>query len=1833
MNGPNTHTSSNLKEKLDAHGFDFNPQAWERMETLLDKRPPNKSYFFTKTFLAMITGLFLLWLLFWKQDAPNLSHAPVPGDGTTELPVGDPTGTLFHPLQSPPKTGRPKTALSNTGENASASQHRKAFVPNATVDSSFFLKIAARLSLLGQQRTPEKVYLHFDRTFFEPGEAIWFSAYVRDGNSLKASAKSEILYVELIAPNGSVLKKITLLAKGGTAAGDFLLGETAPGGIYKVKAYTNWQRNFEDAFERDLQVQATVLPRLRMELDFLKKAYGPGDAVEAKLDLNTLANRPLADHEFTATGSLEGQQFTQVAGKTDGKGHARIRFELPKDLATNDGLLNVLIQYNGQTESISRSVPIVLNKIDLQFLPEGGDLVADLPATVAFKALNEWGKPADVEGNILDSNGAVVASFKSYHQGMGAFDFIPQAGEEYRAVLTKPEGIQEVYDLPGAYARGFSMKVGSLKGDSLAVEVHSTEDEALHVVLVSRGEMYFTQTLRPEAGAHRVTIPVKNLPIGIAQVTLFDSREIPRAERLVFLNLDKHLKINVKTNKEKYLPREKVTLTVQVTDERGIPMPGRFSLSVADDNLLTFADDRQGHILAHLLLESELTGKVEEPNFYFDPREKHPDKDQRLALDYLMLTQGWRRFAWEEILDRLPIAAAEHVNERAVTKGLVTDKDGKPVPRLLIGVKDSNLHALTDENGRFELDTLLPSSHILWVNSAIWDGKAIRTNGSMQPILIKLPGVVENYTEYKFQPPLVLDTEPVRATKLTGTLVDNETGEPIIFGTVALYRDGVLVTGGETDFTGNYAIHELLPGTYDVEFSYTGFNPQRISGVRVSAGKANKLDGKMKVGIELQEVVVKYERPLIERDNTTQGMSIAYDSNRRSNNTPTGADKPKKALKESVPPSISSEEVANMPTRSVNALASMSAGVTIIEDANALTISGSRAEPTNYYIDGVRVPRANNEIPNNRAPVGTGSREEAFLLRSPLAIDAENRLALPPGQQEAEAFKIVEKMPQFNNGEAELKKFLSKNLKYPELAKDACITGTSVASFMVEKDGSITDAKIVRDIGGGTAEEVLRLLKMMDGKWTPAMQNGLAVRAQVTLPVKFNLDEDRKLGATSKEWSIHTPRKFYAPQYSSTAIPDGIERSDFRKTVFFAPQLEVGRNGQAVVEFYNTDAISTFRATVEGIGTDGSIGRAEQRFFTQSPFGMDVKAPVNLLSGDRIAFPLALTNNTDQALTGKLTVEAPAGFISVKQLPPTLTLRPGEALTLYPEYEVGFAKATGLADLLYVSFEADGLRDAFSQMLTVQPRGFPVHQVFGGNEREKTFTVPVSEVVEGSMVATFTVHPSVLSDLTAGLDRMLRQPNGCFEQTSSGNYPNVLVMNFLKTTGNAAPEMEKRAKDFLEQGYKRLLTFEVPGGGFDWYGKPPAHEALTAYGLMQFVDMQAVYPVEQDLIDRTAQWLLTRRDGNGGWLNGRPGLHSWQMQSPVSDAYITWAVTSAGHGGSIQKEIQKTVQDATATQDAYILALAANILLQTHSPQAGELLKLLAAQQAYDGSWTGKTHSMTHSTGKNLTVETTALAALAFLKEGKNTATIEKAVRYLAGAKTHYGFGSTQATVLALKALVSHASQVKKSIGGEVALFVNGTKAGSIPFTASQKDPIVFEHLAALLREGNNEVQVRIKGDPLPYDLAVHYHTRQPMSSPDCKLALQTVLQDNAHGGTSSSPPTVGATVRLTTTITNRGSEAVTNPIATIGIPAGLSIQPWQVKEMQEKKLFDFYEIKDGYAVFYFREMAGKEAKTIHLDLKAEIPGEYEAPASAAWLYYANDAVTWSKPERVVVGR
>jgi hypothetical protein len=260
---------------------------------------------------------------------------------------------------------------------------------------------------------------------------------------MKESKKSQILHLDIYSPKGNKEKSFNLICRSGKASADYLLSQDCVGGIYKIKAYTNWQKNEPDSifFEKEITVQEIIEPTLKMTLDFERKSYGSGDEVIAKLKVQNKQNEAVINFPFVNNVMLEGEKILEQNLSTGNDGEMYIKFNLPKKLKSSDGIINIQLNYQGNAESISRSIPIVLNKISLDFYPEGGDLVEGIPNKIAFKALNEFGKPADVEGVVLDKQNNQVATFSSYHQGMCAFILACEPEAEYTVKITKPEGI------------------------------------------------------------------------------------------------------------------------------------------------------------------------------------------------------------------------------------------------------------------------------------------------------------------------------------------------------------------------------------------------------------------------------------------------------------------------------------------------------------------------------------------------------------------------------------------------------------------------------------------------------------------------------------------------------------------------------------------------------------------------------------------------------------------------------------------------------------------------------------------------------------------------------------------------------------------------------------------------------------------------------------------------------------------------------------------------------------------------------------------------------------------------------------------------------------------------------------------------------------------------------------------------------------------------------------------------------------------------------------------------------------------------------------------------
>jgi alpha-2-macroglobulin-like protein len=668
--------------------------------------------------------------------------------------------------------------------------------------------------------------------------------------------------------------------------------------------------------------------------------------------------------------------------------------------------------------------------------------------------------------------------------------------------------------------------------------------------------------------------------------------------------------------------------------------------------------------------------------------------------------------------------------------------------------------------------------------------------------------------------------------------------------------------------------------------------------------------------------------------------------------------------------------------------------------------------------------------------------------------------------------------------------------------------------------------------------------------------------------------------------------------------------------------------GEANIEFYNSDALTTFRATLEGIGTTGTAGRSEARYSTQQLLNLSAKAPDKVLTGDVVRIPLSLKNNDNQALTGKLKLVVPSNFEAAGEIPSTVYLAAGEAKTIYLPYKVKAQSANilGESQTFTIDFEAGNVKDRFTTSIKTLSRGFPVTQLFSADKLKNEFAMNLSSPVESTATLKLTAYPNALDDILQGMERMLQQPSGCFEQVSSSNYPNLLVLDLLRNTQQVRPEVEKRALEYLADGYKKLTAYECKSGGFDWWGRDPAHEGLTAYGVLEFTDMARVYNVDKTMIDRTVKWLLSRRNGKGGWTLNPQASHGWQNDN-ILDTYICYALAEAGYGKEVSSEIEQIYTQVSKQKDAYTQALLANTLFAIGDKKRAKLLiNNLLQTQAANGSFTGATHSVFHAYGQGFTIETTALVALALMKSSENESVLAKAIAYIAQSKSEYGYGNTQSTVMALKALCAYTQQQKhEATDGKIVVFANNKRVAEKAYSKSQFGKLQFTGLEQFMTADKNDIKVVFEGTDkaIPFDMELKYASKLPQNAKDSPLEFSTIL--------AQSQAKIGDVVRLSAKLENKTTQAVASPIMLIGIPAGLTAQPWQLKQIVERKECAFYEIFNNYIVFYFDELEAKSLKTIHLDLRSDIGGSYESPASLAYPYYTNEWRVWSQPAGIVV--
>jgi hypothetical protein len=613
------------------------------------------------------------------------------------------------------------------------------------------LRITALSDSLAGKTATEKLYLQFDKPYYATADTIWFKAYLLNTAFLTASRRSGILYLDVANDSSRVVKRMSIPVLQGLGWGNIKLEERffAPG-TYTVHAYTNWMRNFgEDCFfTKTFYVTSAGKGSWQVNEQHGFSKSNRTDTVNLKLKFADSNGNPEADSPLNLQLMSDGKRLYTQTLQTDANGLLDLSFK-----ATEKQTSLVMIAENEQKDK-KAILPIHINhpeNTDMQFMPEGGDLVVGLPCHIGFKAIGEDGMGVNLSGIVVGKDGRQLASFKSLHNGMGSFNMAVSEGEVYTAKVTMPGGVVKDYTLPLVKSSGTILHVKSeMDSDSLEISAAATKDivqadQKFFLVGKARGLVCYAAVVSFRNGSLQRKIAASLFPTGIAHFTLMTVKGQPVNERLVYVDRHDQLNIRIAADKAHYGERDSIAIKVRVTDSIGEPVEGNFSMAVTADAQVKTDTLNNANLLTRMLFTADLKGYIEAPGYYLSSKTMVAWQ----ALDNLLLTQGWVGYNWQDVF--MPPKLQFEAEQEMKVSGRVINVFGKPVKRtdvVLFSKSPAILgEMITDDDGRFRFNHIPQADTPIFVLKAVnKKGKsfnvAINMDEVLPPVFTRQPGPV-----------------------------------------------------------------------------------------------------------------------------------------------------------------------------------------------------------------------------------------------------------------------------------------------------------------------------------------------------------------------------------------------------------------------------------------------------------------------------------------------------------------------------------------------------------------------------------------------------------------------------------------------------------------------------------------------------------------------------------------------------------------------------------------------------------------------------------------------------------------------------------------------------------------------------------------------------------------------------------------------------------------------------------------------------------------------------------------------------------------------------------
>lgn len=563
----------------------------------------------------------------------------------------------------------------------------------------------------------EKVYLHLDKPYYSAGDTIWFKAYVTMDKHMP-TLLSKIVYVDIATNQDSMVKVLKLPVDKGMAHGNIILTpELFKQGNYHIRAYTAYMRNFETDyfFNKNIAIGNAIQNAVNANIIYNVSNATDKQKISAAITYKQPGEPALANKRVNWTITTPtGDEISKGKSSTDPNGLINIVLNENTAASLKNATLTTSIELGNRKESLNRfALNSAISQRDVQFFPEGGELTLGIRSKVAFKAVSHNGLGINIKGTVTDNTGAVVANLESQHLGMGIFALMPEDGKTYKANVTFSDGLKVTYDMPRIKPAGVAMALYNNDTDNVTIKItandpyfKANQGKAYYVIVQNGGNIYFAAQTILQTPVYTASIPKSKFPTGVMQLTLFSERGIALSERIFFVKHNDMLNLMLTPDRKTYGVRQKVKLSV-LAKNNGLPVAGDFSVSVIDETKVPSDENTETTIFSNLLLSSEIKGYIEQPNYYFASKDENTDAN----LDILMLTQGYRRISYRNILTgKFPQIYLFPEQSGLSVEGMLRNNTGMPIAkgniRMQVGNKSQLFETVTDMTGNFKFTDL-----------------------------------------------------------------------------------------------------------------------------------------------------------------------------------------------------------------------------------------------------------------------------------------------------------------------------------------------------------------------------------------------------------------------------------------------------------------------------------------------------------------------------------------------------------------------------------------------------------------------------------------------------------------------------------------------------------------------------------------------------------------------------------------------------------------------------------------------------------------------------------------------------------------------------------------------------------------------------------------------------------------------------------------------------------------------------------------------------------------------------------------------------------------------